>query len=374
MLKNIKPVLICLLCVCVLASLSSLLFLGGISSGDLRGHWHINSYAIHGTDPYKLFGEDVVFTQMPWSLILGNLFYAGFLPVSLAVIWMLVLHIALAIVLMLVVKKRWAIQGSAWIIILGTVLGNAAFYYSMQLGNFAAPIAMITIIAILYTDEKPVLAGVLMGLALMKPQISMIFCLVWLMKRKWKPLFAAAALVVLGVALSAIVTNTSPVTLFAEFLSNPLQASTGYLGLFTFLQYLGVGQTTVVLLSMLLGAAYVLCLTSLVGKTNNIFAMYMPAAFASCFWNFKNGTDYAILVIAAFLVISLLLQVSEHRLPLLFCLLYAELGSLALNFCKHVFPHIPKNVFNNINGLVYFCLGLYLSVLCSKLLKRNLID
>ena len=81
--------------------------------------------------------------------------------------------------------------------------------YSVHYGNAGGIICCLLMIAFLIGEKHPCIAGVLLGFAMMKPQISAIICLVYLFEKKFKTLFVAAGIVVAGWASTCFATSTN---------------------------------------------------------------------------------------------------------------------------------------------------------------------
>ena len=102
-IKKKSPVLLIaamLLCAVVCAVL--FVFLEGYTKGDVRGHWRICRYTLEGLNPYLLIGQPAAiesvgaipaaFSTVPWSCVFGSVFYAGFLPLEGAYVYIFVMH------------------------------------------------------------------------------------------------------------------------------------------------------------------------------------------------------------------------------------------------------------------------------------------
>lgn len=339
-----------LLVLCI-ASCIILYFYLGYTGFDLKGHWRISRYTLLGYDPFPLIGQHTLlksvgripkgFSTVPWCCVFGSIFYGAFLPVEIAQIYIWVLHFVIYAVTATVIYRKFRRQFSGRFILLLILLigGHFSFMYSLRYGNAGAIICCLGILAICLTDSNPWIAGICMGFAMMKPQISMIICLVWLLNRKWKPLFTAAAIDILGWITTAVITGTSPLILLKETLSSGTASAKQYLGMFSFLQLAGINSTVVLLLNMIVGiiftAAGCLYLRKKCHASDNSLVLYVPACAASTFWMYKNGTDYLILVFVAAFFLYLCLEKGLSTKDLLlsvFCLLYLEMSRCAVYF------------------------------------------
>ena len=118
-----RRILLGLLAACALVCVS-LYFIIGYSCYDLVGHWRICRYTLLGQNPYLMIGVDGPvgevppgFSTVPWSCVLGNVFYGGFLPLQQVWIYNLVLHLVGAAVTAILDSTRMVM---AWVQVLVT--------------------------------------------------------------------------------------------------------------------------------------------------------------------------------------------------------------------------------------------------------------
>lgn len=339
-----------LLILCIVLCIILYFYLG-YSGFDLKGHWRIGRYTLLGYDPFPLIGQHAFlesigkipegFSTVPWCCVFGSIFYGAFLPIGIAQIYIWILHFVIYAVTALVICRKFRRYFSSKFILLLILLigGHFSFMYSLRYGNAGAILCCLVILAVCLTDTNPWIAGICMGFAMMKPQISMIICLVWLFNRKWKPLFTAATIDILGWITTSVITHTSPLLLLKETLSSGMASSKQYLGMFSFLQLAGMDSTAVLLLNMIIGIIFTaggwFYLKNKCQATDNSLVLYVPACASSTFWMYKNGTDYLILVfVAAFflwLCFETNLSAKDFWLSA-FCLLYLEMSRCAVYF------------------------------------------
>ena len=339
-----------LLVLCVLLCVSLYFYLG-YSGYDIKGHWKISRYTLLGYDPFPLIGKKALlksvgkipsgFATVPWCCVMGTVFYGAFLPLAQAKIYLWVLHFAAYIVTGAVVyhKFRGKFSNKLLTLLLLLIGGHFSFMYSLRYGNSGAILCCLCILAICLTDSKPWIAGICMGFAMTKPQISMIICLVWLLDRKWKPLFTAAVIDIAGWGATSVITGTSPILLLKETLSSGTVSPKQYLGLFGFLQMFGMNSTLILLLNMIVGILFTaggwFYLKKKCGVSDGSLILYAPACAASTFWMYKNGTDYLILVFVAAFFIYLCLEREISRKHFLLsagCVFYLEMSRCAVYF------------------------------------------
>lgn len=339
-----------LLMLCILMCIVFYFYLG-YSGYDIKGHWRISRYTLLGYDPFPLIGKGALldsvgkipsgFATVPWCCVMGTAFYGAFLPLEQAKIYLWVLHCIAYIVTGAVVCRKFREKFSSQLLLLFLLLigGHFSFMYSLRYGNSGAILCCLCILAICLTDSNPWIAGICMGFAMTKPQISMIICLVWLLNRKWKPLITAAVIDIAGWAASSAITGTSPLVLLKETFSSGTVSPKQYLGLLGFLQSFGVNSTLILMENMLIGILFTvggwIYLKKKCGAEADSLILYAPACAASTFWMYKNGTDYLILAFVAAFFIWLCLEKkisTKHFVLSAGCVFYLEMSRCAVYF------------------------------------------
>lgn len=370
-----------LLLLCAAASAAAYLYLGGYIAYDLRGHWALCAYTLRGVDPLPLIGGPAAlpeigaipagFSTMPWAAVPSNVFYAGFLPLQAASRYIWCLHPAAALVTAWTLLR--ALRGRTdRLTLAAAALAPAAHFsmwYSLHFGNAGGVIACLLVTAVLLVDAHPILAGLLIGLSMTKPQVSAVICLAFLLNRKYKTLLTGAALSVAGWAAMSLLTGTGPAALVREALNAGVASDGQYLGLFSGLAFLGVPRLLVLLLSALAGMAYAVLLglrvrRTVPGDTPEARALsYVPAFVASVFWFYKNGTDYAALALPAILLILLwgAERLSRRDAALALALIaFFEMSRLLASFGMTFFASdsLPGHLVKTAEGLLAMAAGL----------------
>ncbi|MBE6617233.1 MAG: DUF2029 domain-containing protein [Ruminococcaceae bacterium] len=364
-------------------------YIGGYGKYDITGHWRICKYTLEGYNPYLLTGLDPViesvgtiphgFSTVPWGCVFGSIFYGGFLPLEWAVVYVYVLHFLTVAVLIGVLLKKFAhiFQSSTAIILFFIPLSHFSFMYSVHYGNAGAIICCLLIIALLIYEDNPWLAGILFGLSLMKPQISAIFCLVFLFKKQWKVLLVSFSIVFSGWGATALITKTNPLTLLLQTFDKGTASGGQYLGLFNNLKYFGIDSKIILMMNMVVGICFVTILYyHILNKslqTNNSLFCFVPACIASTFWFYKNGTDYMILAFATLFFCILFLKanmVFKDCIGALFAIGYLQMSRCLVYLGIICFEDnlFVRDLFKSFDGLILGILGIYL---CHSWKKYN---
>lgn len=205
-------------------------------------------------------------------------------------------------------------------------------------------------------------------------------CLVYLLNRKWKPLFLAAGIDIAGWIATGILTDTGIVTLLKETFSSGTASGEQYLGLLSFLLSFGWEKSLILILNVIIGIGYTLVLWLYLKKScaleENALILYAPACIASTFWIYKNGTDYLILAFAAafFVLLGIREQVSKRDFWI--CVLgtaYLEMSRCAVYLGVVLLEETSwgRNLVKSIDGFILGIVGVILCRLWVKYYGRN---
>lgn len=387
--RNMPKFLTIIMFACLLVSVALFFYLYQTILGDLRGHWPICRYTLEGINPYPLIGQPAAveaigtippaFSTVPWSCVFGSAFYAGFLPFEWAYTYNFVLHFASLVALMVAIYKTFKdiLPKNHMIIALLVPGAHFSFLYSVNYENAGGIICCWLMIAFLIGEKHPYISGILLGFAMMKPQITGIICLVYLLRKQWKQLFTAAAIVIAGWAATCILTSTGPVELLIQTLESGTAAETQYLGLFNNLKYFGVDSTVILLINVAVGGIYTLAVYFWVNKKANLKAdslfAFVPACIASTFWIYKNGTDYMVVAFVALLVCVLYVRngmsIADYIIAIL-SIGYLEMSRCAVYLGVVIFEDnlFIRDLFKSGDGLLIAIAGIFV---CRLWIKYN---
>lgn len=277
---------------------------------DLRFRWVEVSYVAAGVDPWDVLNGHVgplpglptpEFTYGPWAYLLGLAFV---LPVEfpLALSWY-VLVVAASLVLF-----------GAWSWRLGADDGRPAqaFMVMGALASIALPTSLrnlnyslvacgcLAAYALAEDRGRPVLAGIALGLATVKPQLAALFFLVPLFRRSWLSLTVAAAFPLASLAGAGVILGKSPLLLLRQFQSESLGYANAYMGIFHMGLLAGWSRQAVVLAGAISGVTAALLLLWR-------YRPALPAAMAAMgvlatVWSYHRPMD---LLVVGFLVAAL---------------------------------------------------------------------
>lgn len=260
-------------------------------------------------------------STFPWTKILGVLIHGSFLPYDISCIYYVILNTVILTTMIVLVYRYMREYSESNKVATASILLMLSSWYLADLvtaNNNATMICALIIIAIVIEDEHEVLSGVLIAFAMIKAQIVLPFCLVWLLKKKWKLLVTAAGIDIVCWLTSVVVTGVSPIRQLSNIVNMRVEMTEGYLvyGIFDGLRSFGVSSTMVLALSMFLGCILLVlgfCLTDRVlPKELKWFRWSLPA-MVSVFWCYKSQCDYNILMIVALMLVELWCTNKESR-------------------------------------------------------------
>lgn len=324
---------------------------------DFVGQWQLTAYTLQGLDPYPLIGKDYAsiasigaipkgWGTSPWGLLLGNIFYPGFMSLENAKIYFIVINMVLLCITALCVSRKLShiskrLSSYSFI----CILFSFWFFHSLEQGNAGGGICCLLLLSIFYYDTHPVLAGILLGLSLIKPQISLIVCIAFLILKNYKIVFISFSVVGLSLlAVSGLIHN-NPIYLMYEFLNAGIGGNDNYSGIFTLLL---IGRPFFAMfLSMVTGVIIVAVFAFLLPK-NLIKSFYLfPACLVASFWSYSFYNDFYIFLLPLIVSIYSILYVDKKWLSAVsfFGALYLSLGSFIMFYC-------PSLIYK---GLNIFC-------------------
>lgn len=146
---------------------------------------------------HSQFGDSLIpqdWIYPPTVLLLGvPLSYLPLVPAFL--VW------DVGTLIVAIILLRWA--RLPWLILLVGLLGPAT-WRSLVLGQYGTITGALVVAGLLAAPNSPIRAGIMLGLATLKPQQGMIVPIAWLAARSWRAIAAAATtFVVLGGAVTA---------------------------------------------------------------------------------------------------------------------------------------------------------------------------
>lgn len=317
----------------------------GAITWDYYWVWRECACAIRGIDVGEairtgMFIEGVgqmppTFATFPWSRIIGNIIHPGFIPFEWAVVYSRILYCIVAIWMGKCIMENLSqnnIFEDKKRNILAVLIILMSFYWtdaviSMNNGSI---VCFLAIIAVLTCEKNEYLAGVCMALAMMKPQIALLFYITLLVKKKYKTIITSAILLISSWVVYLVYIGGNPIQQIVEVLNqhDEKQAEFIWFGFMDFLTRFGIGGTKAMIFSMLIGIAGTILLTIIVLKSeyaDNSLVLYSVPALFSTAWCYKSDTDLLILILPSMLVFIIFKKFGMNMKTVIVSLIYLEL-------------------------------------------------
>jgi hypothetical protein len=249
-----------------------------------------------------------------------------------------VTYFAILDVLALTITFVWAYQiGRSHSLAGGVFLGAAAVavfgnYRAFQVGQYGILVnALLIGVYWLVQQRRPIASGLLFGLAMLKPHISLLFGIIFLVRRQWRAVAAATAYVALASLFAWVMTKTNPIEMLKQMYAltqrwayhpNPHIHELHTIGrnsLASLLLDLGWDRRAVTPLAAITGLIVASVLMWL-WRNSSTLTLFAIAATIGRLWSYHHLYDEVMLI---FLIVALGKLVMTHRsigTVLAFCL------------------------------------------------------
>ena len=366
-----------LLILCALITLTIVYcYLGYYMRGDF-GNYYKDLHDQHGIRA-RMWGMSdydpneplIIVPTVPWSIILGQIFYAGFLPLRHAELLNLFMHIAVYAVSALLFFSRLKKYLSVSKILILCLLPIACYSYSYSIfwGNDGGIICLLMIDTILIIRRHPYIAGVLISLCMCKPQIAGIICIMFLIRGNVKPIIIGTIICLAAWFAASTMLHVTMLQLFADCFNVGAQWFT-YKGVFHLLVFYGIDHNLVLAANVCVGIVYMMALYTYL--KSNIrseklldWVAYIPACIASTIYFYKNGSDYVILIYpVAFGVLICLTDTVSRKdfiIELVFIVFYLLMTRLFVYFCIAIIDSSieARAVYSTFESVIIMLIGI----------------
>ena len=283
---------------------------------DLKGQRALCAYTLHGIDPFLQIGVEPPllpdvgaipknFGTSPWGLILGNIFYPAFLPLELAEIYFVALNIVLlSTTAFFVWDASRKISARLGVIALALFTLPATVMRTWWYGNAGGCIICLLMLCCVICERRPFLTGVLLSVAMIKPQVALTFCILFFLQRRFKVLLTAAVIDLGAWLIASSLTGTTPLNLLIEMSHINVAGSGIFSGIFR-LFFLEAPMTSIYL-SMTVGTLFIIFLHRR-STERNFLSMY-PACVAAMFWSYSTNNEDFIAVLPALCCFKIMLD------------------------------------------------------------------
>lgn len=307
---------------------------------DALWRWQECAYVLRGVNPFDVMGGaepanpflgalSASGGTVPWAYVLGNVINPGWCSFATVRVYLLALYALLPVLCAMCVyaylldhgytASRGKALAASLLVFAPSLWANAVFF-----GNQSGIICCLIILSLFLLEDHELLAGVLLAIAMCKPQIAAVFFLPLLVKRKWKAILLAAAIVLAGWAAAIGLTHTAPLEMLLQMLTQGLGYTNSYysyFGLFNILLQFGVPSRVVLVLDILLGVGLFALLARIMfreGLDDDWLAWYGLISVISTCWFYKQSHDYVILSLACIAIFCCLRRVPVHLYACMF--------------------------------------------------------
>lgn len=304
------------------------------ADGFLR--WQECACILHGIYPMDIilgkvpvieeFGVfDHSTTTIPWSYLLSNILYPGFLSWNAAKLWFISLFTVCAVLCAFFLYKNFFLSShnkflSIFLCIQFFVhFGWGSSLNKLNNGMFCV-LAIIMILILMeyypHTTKNEILIAFLMVIAMLKPQITLLFYIPLLIRKYYKSIFLSGGILLASwLSVSAII-SVPPLTILLEQFQVGIDLKYTsvyvYYGILDFLTIFGISTNYIMLMeaTIFIPIVFILCYRFRHASTWVIFSI--PALFM-LFWCYHHNTD--IQIIGILMVCIAYLLFTEPNLP-----------------------------------------------------------
>jgi hypothetical protein len=172
------------------------------ATGHVAAIYDLKAYMAHMTAYFSAAQPFMNFSYPPHALALLVPF--GALPFGVALPVWLATNIAALLAIARLTGTRWSRD------IALMILAAPAVLFMLSIGQATAILALLFIVGVRSIDQKPVLAGVLLGILSVKPHLCLLLPFVLLLRQAWVTIVAAVATIVVLIAISLIMFGVEP--------------------------------------------------------------------------------------------------------------------------------------------------------------------
>ncbi|MDR0620214.1 MAG: DUF2029 domain-containing protein [Bacteroidales bacterium] len=309
-------------------------------SSDGETMWIGNAHAIKGENPLPFLMNEKEPEHgikkaiennnpyLPWTYITSNVFFPGFISLLPALWWCMI--VSLMLIVLMAVKIRQTVFTESKNIFLSTLvmllcLAQYGFCPSLKFINASLFVTPLIILGVLYNGKKnEIITGLLLGLAMLKPQTAALFFIPLLFQKKWKSIITGVLCVLVPWFCAALVYEINFVQLFLDHqaanlkiseLYNQLNPNTLYWGFLDyFIQTEIISSNIGTMVQVIIFTAVTAILSYKYRNASNAVLFSIPAVFSTC-WMYCVSTNLPVLALLIMAIVLLLFR--EKRLPLI---------------------------------------------------------
>lgn len=306
---------------------------GDMEFQDFHARWQECAYFLRGINPFDVIGNHIRIEEIgnidpdmvtvPWAWIWGNIFNPGFLPYSIAKIWGVIVYAIVFISTGIICakyfegKREFFFSKNIFQIIslfIFIILSQYSVIWSFLCGNQGALVCCIVIDSIMVYEKHPYIAGILMTIALIKPQISLPFFLIFLLIGQYRLIIVSALLELITISIIYISIGVDIITLMLNTSNTGTNLSGVFFGLLNILKYWGISTKVIVLFDMILGIVFATFTALIILRKNSLsplntnshnipISIFYGATVTSTFWFYKQSHDFVICAVIHIIIL-----------------------------------------------------------------------
>ena len=327
-----------------------------------------------GTDPFKVWnGEMVLSHSLPWRSgcqaqgwheyvhAYPPWSYSFFMPIALlpkkvaALCWLFVEIVsAVALYTFAFFSDKRSSDQPLWRRIVPVIAALpilSPVCLCLNVSNYGLIIALsVLLMALLLDQDRQIVAGVFLALAMVKPQIGMLFVVPLLVGRKFRTLLCGGIICAFASLPPALLCGSSPIDMILSI--KEYRAVDLLAGSFVSGAFLGLDST---IINAIVGIVSCAVLSWMFRNARNWVERFLPASILCVMWTVSRGHDYCIYIIP-FAVLGKLVVDNSKRLDV-----------VAASFCPYLYSIICRGIGLQLllSTTTVFCFGV--AVACTVL-------
>ena len=360
--------------------------LRGLPLIDFEARWKENAYFLKGINPYTVSKENaepsigVIGDNMitaPWVWLIGTIFNPGFLPYSIARVYGVFAIIVLLICACICTYKYFSqeirrysnIKAAALAL---TIVTSLYWWYALYCGNNGTIAACLVIIGMCIYKNHPLLAGMAFFFAMVKPQLTVPFLLVIFIEKCYVTFVTTAGLGIFSMLLVSIRLKAAPWKLIFQTTSKSNVLSDTYIGVFDLMRYKGMSLQNTLVLDVIVGVIFLLCMLWILKKKNidNAVYIFAVAAVMQSMWFYKQSHDNIVICILQMMSMMLIFDNTRvlRKIIGLICVLLS-IGTFYISNLIEVIgvaspgTMITRSIYRTIEIFIYFAILVIITII-----------
>ena len=302
--------------------------------------------------PYTHF--DNTATTIPWSYLLSNFFYPGFLTWPQARMWALMLFTVCFLLSMLLLWKYLRrITGNRNFFFLTVLIWSSNFGWGSALtkvnnGMFTCISILVVLLLLEYGENSlrnDIFLALLMVVAMLKPQIALLFYIPLLYRKKYRSIFLSGVILLAAWIGAAVLLQISPLTILLEQfqVGADLKVTSVYVyyGLFDFLTRFGISTRFIMILQFAVFIPLAFVLGYMLRKSSMWIQFAVPSVL-TLLWCYHHNTDLQVIGILMICIGHLMVNAHHNTRLQLCCLLLLLFNLLPISYAYYdITPALP---------------------------------